>query len=79
MKTNKELIQELIDYFLVQDPKIVAKVLAALMIDMNRLMHMDSLDIEEKASLITRMHFNNASLSKFAKNGPESDFKIFSI
>lgn len=79
MKSNKELIQELTEYFLTQDPQIVAKTLAAVMIDMNRLINMDSLSIEEKASLIARVHVNNASLSKFAKNGPESDLKLYII
>ena len=58
-KTNKELINELEAYFLTQDSKVIARTLAAMMIDIHRLMNMDTLGKNEKHNLITRSYFNS--------------------
>ncbi len=81
MKTNKEIINELEKYFLDQEPKIIARILAAMMIDMNRLMNLDSLGKNEKECLLIRMQANKNELNRFALDGPrnESKLKYFNI
>lgn len=80
-KTNKELINELQDFFLKQDPSIIARILAGMMIDMNRIMSMDTLGKNEKDCLLVRMEANRNELVRFAKEGPrnEKPLKYFNI
>lgn len=78
MKTNKEVIDALQGYFLQQDPKIVARTLAALMIDMNRVSRMDYLKPMEKECLLARMIHNNNELLDFI-NGKREPMRYSNI
>ena len=79
MKTNKEIIDDLQSYFLKQDPTLIARALAGKMIDLNRLIHIDSLEISEKINLLARLHANCAQLKKFIKNGDSGEFQLHNI
>ncbi len=70
MVSNKEVIHKLQQYFLQQDPAIVARLLAATMIDLHRFNNLDSLDNEETDSLFRRSALNSLQLIEFVKNGP---------
>lgn len=80
-KTNKTLINELQEFFIKQDPAIVARILAGTMIDMHRIMCIDSLGENEKECLLVRMKANQNELIRFAKEGPrnEKPLKYFNI
>lgn len=70
MKTNKELVEKLIEYYLTQDPKEVAKALAYYQIDFNRIYHSEDLPESELHSLAFRIKANVDQLIEFvAKNG----------
>jgi hypothetical protein len=73
MKTNKEVIESLVDYFITQDPKIVATLLAAQMIDMNRFYNMAKLPKDEKKLLMKRLKHNIDQLHSFIRHGPNGD------
>ena len=75
-KTNKELIKELTEYFCTQDPKIVAKLLASCMIDLNRCYTIEYLSISELQSLKLRMWNNMDELRKFSENGPSGNLTL---
>lgn len=79
MKTNKEVIDALQDYFLTQDPKTMCRTLAALMIDMNRMMRLDELGVDERNNLLARMILNQEQLYKFIKDGPSGNVKLHNI
>lgn len=76
---NREIIYKLTQYFLTQDPSIVAKSLACMMIDLNRLKNMHTLGLEEKVSLFARLDANLAELQRFAKKGPRGNMKLHNI
>ncbi len=67
MKTNKEIVDALQEYFLQQDPKIVARLLANFFIDFNRLVNIDKLPEMEKFWLRRRIQHNVDQLHKFVK------------
>ena len=71
MITNKEIMDKLQAYFITQDPKVVAKVLASWMIDFNRFMNIETLPEEERDNLIKRMVLNHQELIDFIMNGPK--------
>lgn len=75
MKTNKEVSDKLTEYFLTQDPEVVARILAANMIDLNRLYHFELLEDDERENLFRRLDHNIGQLEEFIKNGPMSDLK----
>lgn len=79
MKTNKEVIDSLQEYYLNQDPKTVARALANMMIDIHRIVNINILTFHEKSILISRMHSNEAQLLKFIKEGPSEKFKLHNI
>lgn len=74
--TNKEVIDRLQEYFLNQDPKIVARLAGSLMIDLNRIVCASSMKEEELECLIYRMGQMRDELIKFIKNGPTGDIRI---
>jgi hypothetical protein len=49
--SNREVIARLKRYFLENDPKIIAHLLAALMIDINRMLHPDQMTPNERLNL----------------------------
>jgi hypothetical protein len=79
MKTNKEVIAKLFDYFLSQNREVVAKMLAATLVDINRFYNLEHLDEEERECLMQRMEHNVNELNAFIKNGPSSDLKLTGI
>lgn len=76
MKTNKEVIDALTKYFVTQEPETVARCLAAMMIDFNRIFYLKELPEAEKAMLNARVIANVLSLRKFIKDGPNGDLKL---
>lgn len=74
--TNKEVIDQLQDYFLKQDPKDVARLLANMMIDMHRVATVCSLPEDEQESLSTRIQINSSTLQEFVENGFKGDFSF---
>jgi len=74
-KTNKQVIDDLTEYFCSQDPKDIARALAATMIDINRLLHCNQLSREEYECLATRMKSNLQQLENFI-NGERDAFKV---
>lgn len=78
-KTNKEIIDSLEQYFLLQDPKIIARALAGMMIDINRLINIGSLNLSEKVILISRLTANGSELMKFIENGSKGNFNLHNI
>lgn len=69
MKRNKEIIDSLVSYFIEQDKAILCRVLANMMIDINRIENIDQLPIDEKDRLLIRIRKNSQSLQKFIKQG----------
>lgn len=76
MKTNKEIINELTEYFITQDIHVVAKTLAATMIDVKRMWEFQSLELEEQKSLLYRVQMNVETIKKFAQMGPDGKLTI---
>lgn len=79
MKTNKEVIDKLQDYFMKQDIKLVCRALAGTMIDINRIMNIEYLPQEEYLLLIARLMANNTQLMKFINDGPQGNFNLHNI
>lgn len=77
--TNKKVINELQEYFLKQDPKIVARFLANMMIDLNRLYSIEELSENERKCLEFRMEHNIQQLRNFAKYGPTDGLTLTNI
>ncbi len=71
--SNKEVIDKLVDYFVKQNPKIVARLLANYMIDLNRVCNLNSLSDSENELLLDRLQTNCLSLQKFIEEGPKGD------
>ena len=76
MITNKELIDKLHAYFLEQDPNLVAKLLAGIMLDIHRFNNLEVLSDEESDSLIERSTRNSLQLIDFARNGPQGPLTL---
>jgi hypothetical protein len=76
MKTNKEVMDALTKYFITQDKETVARCLAGMIIDFNRIHHLKILPADEKALLNARVIANVLSLRRFIKNGPEGDLTL---
>lgn len=78
-KTNKHLIDELQEYFLTQDAKVICRTLAAMMVDLHRINNFESCGKNERDNLRMRMEINSKSLIKFAKYGPDGDLVYHNI
>ena len=74
--SNKEIIQNLKEYFLKQEPSDIAACLANLLIDINRILNCDQLEEKERICLAARIHAQFASLHDFVKNGSSGKLKI---
>jgi len=75
-KTNKQVIEELTEYFLKSDPKEVARSLANFMLDIHRLTIIDALPEKERLNLCERIELNNKEFVRFAKEGPRKGEKL---
>lgn len=76
---NKEIIKKLTDYYLTQDPKIVARALANCIIDIHRIVHYHELPESKAISLNARLLLNSASFDKFILEGCDEDMKLDDI
>jgi coenzyme F420-reducing hydrogenase delta subunit len=79
LKTNKEIIYLLQEYYLKQDPKIIARCLANMMIDLNRLQHFSYLSSNEAISLMVRMEKNAEQISKFIANPDTEELELINL
>ena len=79
MKTNKQVIAELTEYFLTQDPRVIAKACAANMIDIMRMWEFQTLPPDEQKSLMDRIYLNVEALKKFAKEGPDGNLQLHNM
>lgn len=75
-KTNKEIIKALTEYFMLQPQENTCKMLACLLIDLNRIVHYKQLPQAELDSLNLRVQLNIDQLNKFIKDGPQGDLKM---
>ena len=73
MKTNKEVIDKLQEYFLTQDPKVVCRILANIMIDVRRIHWSHNLPEDELERLVERIKKNSEQLKDFIENGPRGN------
>jgi hypothetical protein len=76
MKTNKEVMESLTEYFNKQDHATVSRILASYIVDMNRIHIFEKLPETEKKCLQDRMAHNIRQLHQFIKNGENGDLKI---
>jgi len=74
--SNKEVGSKLIKYFLKQEPKDIARALAACMVDFNRIAHMHELDKEEMENLQMRVQLNVEELHRFLDNEKQEAFSV---
>lgn len=73
---NKQIMDRLEEYFLTQDPKIVARMCASHLVDLNRYYRLEELPYDEAVCLMQRMEMNMEQLYKFIKDGADGDIKI---
>jgi hypothetical protein len=76
---NKEVMDRLQAYYLTQDPSVVARALASILIDMNRLKHFGELADKEAQCLEIRLNLMMDELQDFVKNGAKHDMKIIKM
>jgi hypothetical protein len=76
---NKEVMDRLTEYYLTQDPKLVARALASQMVDLHRIWHMLELPEAEMHSLHERCEMNLIELDRFLEDDSRRNlkFKIF--
>ena len=65
---NKEAIESLKKYLLSQNQKDVVHLTACMMIDINRFLNYDRLDMHERNSLLKRSKHNVKEMIKYLKN-----------
>jgi hypothetical protein len=73
---NKQVIQKLVDYYVTQDPAMVARALANALVDFNRFANLPHLPDEERECLFARLKANCDELQDFIANGPRCDLKL---
>jgi len=79
MKTNKQVIDSLTEYFLTQDPRTVCRLLANHMIDAHRMFNFDNLPDPEKECFIFRMKKNEEYFQKYIESGSSGDIKLHNL
>ncbi len=81
--SNKEVMERLQEYFLKQDPAIIARALAGAMIDFNRFYYIDQISDDEEENLFFRLGKNCQGLQEFIEQfileGSSKDFDMFKI
>lgn len=75
-KTNKEIIKALTEYFMLQPQEHTCKMLACMMIDLNRIVHYEQLGEDELTSLQLRVDWNIKQLNKFIQDGPDGELRM---
>lgn len=76
---NKEVIDNMVKYFLTQDSEQVAQLCANLMLDIHRIVNFDALEEREEECLKIRMEKNSREYVRFAKHGPDGPLKIATV
>lgn len=77
MKTNKEVIEEIVAHLMEHaDMKTVCRALANCMIDYHRLSRLEDLPQAEKDNLASRIKINTEELVNFANGTRQPFFKI---
>lgn len=69
-KSNKEIILKLTDNFMKQPQEQVCKMLACMLIDLNRIVNYKQLEKQELDNLQYRIGWNIKQLYEFVENGP---------
>ncbi len=75
-KSNREVMLKLIEYFMQQPKEQICRLLASMMIDLNRVLHVDKLGKKERDNLMLRIQWNINELHKFIKDGPNGELKM---
>ncbi len=76
---NKAVIEKLQQYYLTQDPKVVARLCANFLIDINRFFNIDNLSHEEEEHLLYRTERNMSQVHSFLKTGNMDDLELINI
>ena len=79
MKTNKDVIDALVKYFLSQNPALIARGLANCMLDLSRFLYIGELETHEQEVLLARTEKNVESLNKFIIDGPDGSIVFKAI
>ena len=79
MMDNKEVIDRLQEYLSKQDPAVVTRMCANLMLDMHRHHNIMYLDRKVRACLRERTRLNSKELERFIEKGPREDFKLIDM
>lgn len=78
-KKNIEIILKLTQYFMKQPQDQTSKMLACMMIDLNRIVNCKQLGKDELENLIWRIHWNIDQINYFIINEDAMDLKLESI
>lgn len=76
---NKEVIDKLQAYFLEQDHELIARMAAALLVDLHRMATFGLLPEDERQSLVERVRKNSIELEAFIKKGPSSGLELINV
>ncbi len=76
MKTNKEIIEELIEYYKKQDLETVCRTLANCQVDLNRWTNIHLCEHKERESLIKRTRINAKELQRFLREGGKESLTL---
>jgi hypothetical protein len=74
-KNNKEILDELTDYFCAQDPRLIAQALAGCLLDIKRLINYSKIGPDEAECLQMRLKLNMKQLQEFLDGKRYGDFK----
>jgi len=78
--TNKEVIDRLQKYYLDQNnPELIARLLAAMMVDICRIKNIASIPQDELASLIFRIEMNYRAVKKFIEDGDGGKLNVIDL
>lgn len=72
-------MENLTQYLLKQDREMVARACSGFMVDFCRIRSMNDLPEKELACLVERIDQNAKTVHRFAKNGPEGEFKVVKV
>jgi len=73
---KNEVIEKLQKHFLEQEPKIIARALANVFIDLKRIKKIYELPVKDVEYLVLRMNKNIEQLDEFIKNGEYKTFEL---
>lgn len=76
MKSNKEVIEKLVEYYLKQDPERVARLCANFAVDLNRFLYIDYLDKDERDEFLLRMTYNVSNIHNLVREDDEQEIDL---